>query len=228
MQGSQEYRPLIIIPAFNARQSLPGILDPISSAGYECLIVNDGSSDGLVRSDVVAAHYLAHKENLGKGAALRSGLNWAWQKGFSHAITLDADGQHPPERLADFIRKASVHPEVVVLGKRHWNLANMPFHRILSNSMTSMMLSLRCGKSILDSQGGFWVYPLKHPRLWDLEVEGFQFESAVLLRAARMGYRFAHVPIPVIYGDEDSQIQHFKDTLRFVRLFLRSFLWLNP
>ncbi len=100
----------------------------------------------------------------------------------------------------------------------------MPLHRIASNTITSMGLSLRSGVRIPDSQVGMRVYPLWNPALWDTHSGGFQFESEVLLRGARLGYSLRTVWIPVIYGPETSHIRNVGDTLRFIRLFLRSFL----
>lgn len=187
------------------------------------MVIDDGSSDGLQIDDLSEIHYLNHEANRGKGAALKTGFNSAKETGFTHAITLDADGQHDPDMIPDFLAKSNLNPFSMIVGRRDLRDRSMPFHRKLSNQITSLILSLRTGQLIRDAQVGYRCYPLYDSRLWDSDEEGFQFESDIFFRANKLKMNFVWQKIPVIYGDEASHMKLVRDTMRFVRTFARSF-----
>jgi len=197
----------------------------MSTVDYPILIVNDGSNDGLTKIDYPNIIYLSHERNIGKGAALKTGLAHAYRLGYTHAITLDADGQHDPYIIPKFLAQSKLNPGAVVVGNRDLNHQSMPFHRKLSNNITSMMLSLKTGQRIYDSQVGYRVYPLSDSRLWRSDEDGFQFESTVFFNATKLNINIVWIPIQVIYGTEGSHMHLVKDTVRFVRTFCRSFKW---
>ena len=167
--------------------------------------------------------FLSHETNRGKGAALKTGMEYARAQGYTHAITLDADGQHDPLFLPDFLACINERPVEMIIGARDLTAPDMPFHRKLSNNITSLMLSLRIGHRILDAQVGYRCYPLNDSRLWNSIEDGFQFESDVFFKARKLKYALAWLPISVIYNGEGSHIHVVKDTLRFIRTYLRSF-----
>jgi len=173
---------------------------------------------------VNVTRFIQHKENMGKGAALKTGLTYAQDHGYTHAITLDADLQHDPAMLPSFFNLIARYPTSMVVGVRKLTDPNMPFHRMISNNITSLMLSLRTGLRIHDAQVGYRSYPLNDSKLWDSIENGFQFESDVFFRASKLKYSLAWQPIPVIYSSEESHMHIVKDTLRFVRTYLRSFV----
>lgn len=221
---STTLKPVILIPVYNGRDSLIKLIKQIiSSTELPIILVNDGSTDGLVENDLEHVIYLSHAENRGKGAALKSGLKKARELGYTHAITLDADGQHDPRFIPDFIAAQKADPARLVIGSRDLSARSMPFHRKISNNITSLMLSLRTGTPILDAQVGYRSYPLSDSRLWDSIEDGFQFESDVFFRASKLNYKLAWQPISVIYSGEGSNMHLVKDTLRFVRTYFRSF-----
>lgn len=216
---------VIIIPVYNGRDSVLRLVREIKEI-IDCpiMVIDDGSTDGIAAEDFVDVGYLKHPENRGKGAALKTGLALAKEAGFDNAITLDADGQHDPHEIPNFISQIEEHPGSMVVGMR--NLVNkaMPFHRQLSNNITSLMLSLRIGRRVRDSQVGYRCYPLKHSRLWDSIEDGFMFESVVFFNAAKLRISLAWQPIPVIYGAEGSHINPMMDTLRFIRMYLQNLI----
>lgn len=216
--------PVILIPVYNGRDSLIKLIQQITNRmELPIILVNDGSTDGLVESDLEDVIYLSHEDNRGKGAALKTGLRKARELGYSHAITLDADGQHDPVYIPEFLSSLKANPKSLVVGSRDLTARSMPFHRKLSNNITSLMLSLRTGTPILDAQVGYRSYPLSDSRLWDSIEDGFQFESDVFFKASKLNYKLAWQPISVIYSGEGSNMHLVKDTLRFVRTYFRSF-----
>jgi len=217
-----------LIPVYNDRDSVLALTEKIAGqVGLPIIVINDGSADGLCLADFsVPVIYREHRENRGKGAALKNGLARAAELGFQYAITLDADGQHAPEIIPDFISVISATSgPVLVVGKRDLLTADMPLHRRLSNNITSLMLSLRTGLRIYDSQVGYRCYPLYDSRLWNIHEDGFQFESAVFLILSKLAIRLEWVSIPVLYGNTGSHMRLVADTLKFIRTMVRSFLW---
>jgi len=224
--GLIAFKPLLVIPVYNGRDSLLRLTRTLNDiTDIPILVVDDGSTDGLTALDIPHLEYLRHDRNRGKGAALKTGLQYGYSSGFSHAITLDADGQHDPALIPEFLKLAESHTPSMVIGTRDLMSVDMPLHRILSNNITSMVLSLRVGKRVLDSQVGYRCYPLMDSRLWISNEPGFQFESAVFFNASKLKIPFEWISIPVIYGAEESHMHLFLDTVRFVRTFMRSFKW---
>lgn len=200
-----------------------GLIPQLVELGLPVLILDDGSTDGLCARDVAPLTYQRFEVNRGKGAVLKAGFDMANAEGFDFAIILDADGQHPVARIPDFLNAIATVNDFIV-GRRRWNLRNMPWPRIVSNSMTSWLLSKRTGLKIHDSQVGFRCYPLANPHLWRIREAGFQFESAVFLRIKPLGLNIKWVDVPVVYSDEPSHINHLGDTWQFIRFYIRS-LW---
>lgn len=218
--------PVIVIPVYNGRDSVLKLVHQIKGiVDYSIIVIDDGSTDGTGPEDFVDVAYLKHPENKGKGAALKTGLKLAKEAGFDSAITLDADGQHDPSEIHNFISRVEERPGSLVVGMRNLIAESMPVHRMLSNNITSLMLSLRISQRVRDSQVGYRCYPLNDSRLWDSIEDGFMFESAVFFNLAKLNIPLIWQPIPVIYGTEESHINPLMDTLRFIRTFLRSFKW---
>ncbi len=223
--SSEAVNPIIIIPVYNGRDSLLKLIHHIDLfARYPILIIDDGSTDGLSEKHFKKAIYLKHEINRGKGAALKTGFKHARELGYSHALTLDGDGQHDPMLIETFIEHTRKCPNALIVGERDLVNLTMPLHRKLSNNITSLILSLRTARRIRDSQVGYRCYPLKDKRLWISIEDGFQFESAVFFNIAKLHLELIWQPIPVIYGDEDSHMNLVVDTLRFIRTFFRSFM----
>jgi glycosyltransferase involved in cell wall biosynthesis len=221
-----QLKPVIVIPVYNGRDSLLRLVQEIKTIiDYPITIVDDGSTDGILANDFPGVTFLKHEFNRGKGAALKTGLDSAKASGFQQAITLDADGQHDPREIPKFIDQVKKHPGSLVVGMRNLMTESMPFHRKLSNNITSFMLSLRISQRVKDSQVGYRCYPLNDSRLWDSIEDGFMFESAVFFNLSKLNIPLTWQAIPVIYGGEGSHIDPLKDTLRFIRTFFRSFSW---
>ena len=95
----------------------------------------------------------------------------------------------------------------------------------LSNFLTSLFISVRTNAVIKDSQCGFRAYHTDLARELEIVAGGFQYESEILMRAELKGYRIVHREIPVVYDDEPTQMNNITDTLRFMKLWFRSFFW---
>lgn len=216
---------LILIPAYNAGSHLPGLLKEIRSVTeMAVLVIDDGSRDNTSEAARAnGAEVIRFDENRGKGAALDAGMDLAIQKGYEYVVTLDADGQHSPADLPRFFE----FDADIVLGARDFTPGVMPFFRILSNSITSRILSWVTHRDIRDSQCGYRKIRLAFIQSFKARFTRYQYETELLLHVAgRRRGAVINVPIRTIYGDERSHIRHFRDTFQFVAAVLR-YLWIS-
>jgi glycosyltransferase involved in cell wall biosynthesis len=216
----------VLIPAYNAGKTIRELIlrvQHLAVLPVEIVVINDGSNDDTL--EVLSEHevtVLKHENNYGKGRALKTGFNYFLNKGYSGAIIcLDADLQHPPEIITDFISYAETHNCRFIIGNRTKRIGEMPLHRIISNRLTSMIISLIIGQKIPDSQCGFrWLHTAVLKNI-NLQEDGFQLESEMILKAAQQGICIGSVSIPVIYNDSGSHIGNVRDTVKFIRLVLK-------
>jgi len=165
---------------------------------------------------------IRHQENQGKGAALRSGFkHFLKRREISAVLTLDADLQHLPERIPAFLRKFEAGDGDVIVGSRQRDPKVMPLHRIVSNSLTSKIISAMIGQKVEDSQCGFRLYSRRALENVNLSENRFHLESEFLIRSGWKKFRIASVPIPTIYNDVPSAIRNIPDTLNFISLIFK-------
>ena len=208
----------IIIPAFNPPDTFSSLLKTIQElTNSPIIIIDDGSivEIKINHSDIII---LRNEDNCGKGYSLIKGLQFAQNEGFTHAITLDADSQHDPALIDSFLK---IEDDIsLVLGIRKFK-NNMPFHRKISNKLTSLIISAICRHKLDDSQCGYRRYKLEDVCIESFNEKGFQFESEVLIKLLRSGKTYQNVNIPTIYGQETSSIKKIRDTFKFIRLIVR-------
>ncbi len=211
----------ILIPAFNPGDAINSLLIDIQEiSDIPILIIDDGSFPKLNINKNITL--IRNDENMGKGFTLKKGFEWGIENGFEFAITIDADGQHSPKLINDFFQLN----DDVEFGFGCRDFTNkMPFHRKLSNLITSKLISLRISKDIKDSQCGFRRYKLSSLSNFELKENGFQFESEIILKIINKNTKIEHILIPTIYAEEKSSINNIKDTLKFISLYFRSFTW---
>jgi glycosyltransferase involved in cell wall biosynthesis len=215
-----------VIPAYEAAPYLETVLRGVQEylEARAIFVIDDGSRDATgAIARAAGVHVFDHPHNQGKGAALRTGFEAARHAGFTHVLTLDADGQHPPACIPHFL--AVRDRAEIVIGWRLHDPSAMPAARRMSNRATAAILSALAGQSILDGQSGYRLLALAPLAGLRFSARGFMLESELLVRAARAGARIGHVPIPCIYGTQTSHIHVAADTARFLWLVGRSFFW---
>lgn len=213
-----------VIPAYNEAGHIAEVVAGCLRQGLSVLVVDDGSSDGTGnRAAEAGAEVLRNETNLGKGAGLARGMEWARRSSFDAAVLLDGDGQHDPSELPRFVKAAESTGAHIVLGTRMRRARGMPLARFLTNRFTSAVVSRLAGVRITDSQSG---YRLVRTDVWPrlrLSTSHFDTESEMLVRAARLGQKIREVPISTIYGDQKSEIRPVRDSVRFFKMIAR--LW---
>jgi len=211
----------IIIPTYNPPDTFSSLLKSIRKITSNPIIIIDDGSTPKINMDYSGVIVLRNRHNQGKGYTLIKGFQYAVNEGFTHAITIDADYQHDPELINSFLE----YDENInlVLGTRNFT-EDMPIHRRISNKLTSYIISLLCGKTVLDSQCGYRRYKLKDVCSESFHEKGFQFESEVLIKLLRNNCTHANLEIPTIYSRENSSINNFIDSFKFIRLILRKII----
>lgn len=217
-------RILVVIPAYNGARTISRLLKNLSRQNInQVFVVNDGSADETSR--ILLEHsvqHVTHEYNLGKGTAIKTAAKWAVKRGYDWILTMDADLQHPPASVVDFIQNRDLN--TIVIGDRR-DLSPMPLMRRFSNRLTSLLLSIRANRLLRDSQCGFRLLPVQIFQECSFSYSGFQFESEVLIKAIGAGYKIEHIDIPTVYGDEESAMRNFKDTVKFAAMYFHSFIW---
>jgi uncharacterized protein (DUF2062 family) len=218
----EPFRPFVLIPTYNNAGTIQGVVDSVLVRCKDVLVVNDGSTDetaGLLAN--LGVDVVTHPVNRGKGAALLTGFRRGEARGFTHALTFDADGQHHAEDIPRLLDEAENHPLDVILGARDMIRDGAPAANELAGRMSDFGIKVQTGLGIRDSQSGFRVYPLAVVNRLPLKARRFEFEIDVLIRACWAGARVRNMPIGVTYFPEEERITHFRpwrDTLRTLAL----------
>jgi len=212
---------LIIIPCYNHGIYLETLLGDIHRQlpHWEIVLVDDGSTDdSSLTAAPMGCHVIRHPENLGKGAALWTGIQWGLSHGNDWFLFMDADGQHPASSIPTFLDAINNSENTFVIGNRLGDMTDMPYHRRLSNRLTSWILSKKIGRHIPDSQCGFRLIHKSCLEDFHPKTQHYETETEILLHAARKSARFESIKIPTIYQGQRSGIHNFRDTVRFIRL----------
>ncbi len=206
-----------VIPFFNEESTLKNVVENTLSFVDFVIAVNDGSTDNSAATVENFENVLLinHSANYGKGKALKSGFMKSIELESSVTVTIDADGQHKPEFIPDFLKQTETCD--IVIGNRLHNMKDMPLHRRASNVITSKLLSLKTGIKILDSQSGFRAYRTKILNKLIPVNNGFEAESEILIKAARNNLKIGYVNIPAIYGNDDSKMRAVQAITGFIK-----------
>ena len=188
------------------------------------LVVDDGSADRTAQAAAAAgAEVIRQPENRGKGAALRTGLKALVDRGSDPVIVLDGDGQHDPGEIPAFLAEALRSGAGIVVGNRMAAAESMPFVRYWTNRTMSAILSRLAGEKIPDTQCGYRLLSAETVGKLSFATSNYDTESEMLIEAGRKGVRISSVPVKTIYRGEVSRIRPGRDTVRFLRLLLRTF-----
>lgn len=210
-----------VIPFYNESKSIGGIIRDTLPFVDRVIAVNDGSTDdsllNVVKDDRVTL--ISYSGNKGKGFALNEGFKKSIEGNFDFTVTIDADFQHKPEYIPSLIM--GLEDNDVIIGNRLNRMNRMPVQRILSNKITSFLLSIKTKQKILDSQCGFRAYRTKILNSILPSFTGFEAESEIILNAAKHNFRIAFVFVPTIYNNEKSKMRPFEAIKGFIKVMLK-------
>lgn len=225
---------LILLPSYNSGTRLTAVVREVLPLGWPVIVVIDGSTDGSEREVLAMAGFhenlsvICRPTNQGKGAAVLEGARVALDRGFTHALVMDSDGQHPAGSIATFMEVSMRNPEALIVGEPIFpdNIPRERLHgRKLSNGLVWVEL---LGRGINDVLFGFRVYPLT-PLLAALKDRSggrrYDFETEAAVRLAWAGIMPVNVRAPVRYlSREEGGISHFhyvRDNARLVIMHVK-------
>jgi glycosyltransferase involved in cell wall biosynthesis len=211
---------LVLIPSYNPGPKVFATVRGALDRWTPVWVVVDGSTDqtaqGLLAMAAVepGLQVFVLPENRGKGAAVLFGLRRAQACGFTHALTMDSDGQHPAERIGDFMQASMDQPDAMILGVPVFD-ASAPGLRVKGRRISNWWANLETlWAGIHDSLYGFRVYPIgalvavMRRQPW---MRRFDFDVEAVVRLCWRGVRPVNLPAPVRYfRAEEGGISHFR------------------
>ncbi len=211
---------LVLIPSFNTGAKVYETVAAARSQWCPVWVVVDGSTDGTAESlqRLAAAdpglHVWLLPENRGKGAAVLHGLEEAQRQGYTHALTMDSDGQHPADLIRTFMQASMTRPETMVLGRPVFD-ASAPLIRVRGRRISNAWTDLETlGAGVGDSLYGFRIYPIAalvavmKGQPW---MRRFDFDTEAAVRLAWCGVKPVNLDAPVKYLTADEGgVSHFR------------------
>jgi glycosyltransferase involved in cell wall biosynthesis/uncharacterized protein (DUF2062 family) len=225
-RGAIGIKPCVLIPTYDNERTIASVVRDSLEVCPDVFVVNDGATDNTPRilEELGGIVLLEHPTNRGKGAALLTGFREALERGFTHAVTLDSDGQHSAEKIAAFLEAARESPESIILGNRNFEGSGAGRGSRLGRKNSNFWTWVETGLRIPDTQTGFRCYPLESILDLHFVTTGFDFEIEVLIKAAWSGVKVESIPVPVRYfsgADRVSHLRPFVDFMRIARLNTR-------
>jgi glycosyltransferase involved in cell wall biosynthesis len=223
---------LVLIPAFNPGRLLADTVEGALSNWDDVWVVVDGSTDGSHAGLGTGRHpglrVIVRPHNGGKGAAVLTGAREALAVGFTHALVMDADGQHPAGRIGEFMETSIHSPEAVVCGRPVFG-PEAPRARLYGRKLSVGLVRLETsGRGAADPLFGFRVYPLGAlVRVLESTRGGrrYDFDPEVAVRLAWAGTPAINLEAPCVYvGPERGGVSHFRylrDNLGMIALHAR-------
>lgn len=224
----------IIVPVYNHEEAIPHVVSKLKVYGLPCLLVNDGSS--VICSKVLAncaghesnwINLLTRDENGGKGAAVMDGFKEAIRLGFTHAIQIDADGQHDVNDIPKFLEASRLRPQAMILGTPLFD-GTVPKGRFYGRKFTNLWIWINTlSFAITDGMCGFRLYPLavveklisKTP-----VAERMDFDIDIVVRLYWQGVEFINIPTAIKYPfDGVSHFKLWRDNLMISKTHARLF-----
>jgi glycosyltransferase involved in cell wall biosynthesis len=210
---------LILIPSYNTGGRVLQTVWDARQIWQPVWVVVDGSTDGTLEAlqalarDDPQVRVLSLPRNQGKGAAILHGLRAAAAAGFTHAMTMDADGQHPTDKIREFMATSASHPGALILGRPVFD-ASAPRVRVHGRKLSNWCTGLETlGAGIGDSLYGFRVYPIAPLReIMERQpwMRRFDFDAEAAVRLVWRGVRPINLAAPVRYfRPEEGGVSHF-------------------
>lgn len=209
------------MPTYNNAGTLKKVLDEVLVETTSVIVVNDGATDNtseILKDFESRIELISYRENKGKGYALRQGFKRATELGFTHAISIDSDGQHFAYDIPEFVKQIDLCPDALVIGARNMSSENVPGKSSFGNKFSNFWFKFETGIELTDTQSGFRLYPLHAMQDLRFFTEKFEFEVEVIVKSAWKGLPVINIPIHIHYEPGKKRISHFRPFRDFFRI----------
>jgi len=191
---------VVVIPAHNEEKHLQDTIKKVKKHQIEVIVVDDGSRDqtkNIAKKEGVIV--LSHSVNLGKGAALKTGCDYAIRQGFQQIVVLDGDGQHDPEKIPEFL--ANLKKYDLVFGYRELS-QNMPVILRFGNWFINKTTKLLYKINLNDTQCGYRAFTAETYKKIRWQAADYCMESEMIANAGKYQLKYTQIPIQTIYADK--------------------------
>jgi len=215
--GSAEHI-TVVIPVYNQPDCLRDVASRCLEIHPRVLVVDDGSEqavEALLKD--LPVEMIRHDTNRGKGQAIRTAARHLRERGDTHMITVDADGQHFPEDLPRFLEAIDEHPDALIVGVRDFERATVPGASRFGRKFGNFWVWVQTSTRVQDIQSGFRAYPLLALERLPCRAQAYAFEVEIVVRALWGGVKVHEVPVRVHYPKPEQRVSHFNkfhDNLR--------------
>ena len=210
----------VVIPTYNNGGTIATVIRDVMQECQDVIIVNDGSTDNTSDTlhsieGITIVEYCCNK---GKGFALRCGFKRALEKGFSYAITIDADGQHYAIDIAKFLIENQKNPGALIVGNRKMEGVERSKGSSFDNKFSNFWFYIQTGKKLQDTQTGYRLYPLKKLKGLRFLTSRYEAELELLVFASWHGVDLMSIDVDVYYPPRDQRVSHFRPATDFIRI----------
>ena len=211
----------VVIPSYNHNDTVRSVVEGVLEYHSSVVVVDDGSNtpvEPLLEGLNVTV--IRHEKNLGKGSAIKTACRWAVENGKSHIITIDADAQHFPESIPQFIDAVIENPNSICIGVRRMG-SDVPASSRFGRSFGNFWVRIQTGIKVKDIQSGYRAYPVFVVESISTMFSTYAFEVEIVVRALWAGVALQEIPVDVHYAEKDKRVSHFhrlKDNFRITIL----------
>lgn len=205
-----------LIPTFDNPDTIRRVVEAVRVFVPDVLVVDDGSAEpgrrAVAELQATGLAMVVHRtRNGGKGAAVKTGLRALHERGFSHALQIDADGQHDVHDIPRFIAAAREHPHALVTGTPEFD-ASAPKARVVGRQITRFWTNVETlGRVITDPMCGFRVYPIAAALQVKVRGDAMDFDPEIAVAIAWQGAPVLNLPTRVRYfGADEGGVSHFR------------------
>lgn len=222
-----DHKYCLLMATYNNEKTLERVIEGLllHFSAKDIIIINDGSTDStpLILEKYKEIPQIHHPKNKGKGTALRHGFKKALSLGYTHAITIDSDGQHFPDDIPVLLEASKEKPNTLLIGSRNMKQEGVPARSSFGNKFSNFWFWFETGIKLTDTQSGFRIYPLYlMPEKW--YSKKFEFEIEAIVRSAWKDIPVENVPVQIKY-DPEERVSHFRPFKDFTRIsILNTFL----
>lgn len=202
MRTSENHDVWVVIPSFNEGESLGSVLDQLAPPGYSVVVVDDGSRVPAMIGSRPGVHLLRHCVNLGQGAALQTGIDYAVERGAHYLVTFDADGQHLADEIPAMLQPLRDDRAEITLGTRFGSggkAVNITRQRKATLKLATLLSRFSTGLRITDTHNGFRALTRHAAQRLRITQDRMAHASQILEQIARLEVRYVEVPVTVRY-----------------------------